>query len=107
MGISDVLRSLAESKNLTQKQIAADIGVPASTVGGYFQGTSEPDLEMVRRLARYFGCSTDFLLGEKTAQAQSYKEDFLIHIFRSMSGSQQDLFIELGKTMANFSSRQE
>lgn len=105
MRFSDILRSLAENRNLTQKQIAADIGVPASTIGGYFQGTSEPDLEMVKRLAQYFGCSVDFLVGNKTPQAKSYKEDVLIHIFRSMSESQQDLYVELGKTVAKFDSK--
>lgn len=102
MGFSDILRSLAEQRKLTQKQIAADIGVPASTIGGYFQGTSEPDLEMVKRLAQYFNCSTDFLIGNKSVQAQSYKEDVLIHVFRSIPETQQDLYIALGKTMSGF-----
>lgn len=102
MGFSDILRSLAEQRKLTQKQIAADIGVPASTIGGYFQGTSEPDLEMVKRLAQYFNCSTDFLIGNKSLQAQSYKEDVLIHVFRSIPETQQDLYIALGKTMSGF-----
>lgn len=107
MRFSDVLRGLAESRNLTQKQIAADIGVPASTIGGYFQGTSEPDLEMVKRLARYFNCSVDFLTGNKTAQAESFREDILIHIFRTMSETQQELYLELGKTVAKFESGQK
>lgn len=105
MRFSDMLRSMAEQGNLTQKQIAADIGVPASTIGGYFQGTSEPDLEMVKKLARYFHCSVDYLLGNKSQQAHSFKEDTLIHIFRSMTDDQQDLYMELGKTISAFRSK--
>ena len=107
MRFSDILRSLAEDRNLTQKQLAADIGVPASTIGGYFQGTSEPDLEMVKRLAHYFGCSVDYLLGNKSKQAHSFKEDTLIHVFRSMSEDKQDLYVQLGKTIANFEPEQK
>lgn len=102
MEISDILRSLAESRNLTQKRIASDVGVPTSTIGGYFQGTSEPDLEMVKRLAQYFNCTTDYLLGNKDPHTFSFKEDTLIHIFRSMPADQQDLFIELGITISKF-----
>lgn len=102
MRFSDLLRELAESKNLTQKQLAADLGIPASTIGGYFQGTSEPDLETVKRLATHFGCSVDYLVGHKSPQGQSFKEDTLLYVFRSMTASQQDLYIALGKTMAEF-----
>ena len=102
MRFPEILHSLAESKNLTQKQIAADIGVPASTIGGYFQGTSEPDLDMVKSLAAYFGCTTDYLLGDKSAQTLSLQEDTLLHIFRSMTDEQQELYVELGKTISNW-----
>lgn len=102
MRFSDILRSLAEDRNLTQKQLAADLGIPASTVGGYFQGTSEPDLEMVKRLAVYFNCTVDYLLGKKSQQAISIQEDTLLHVFRNMDSNQQNLYIALGKTLSEF-----
>ena len=104
MKFSDLLHELAESKNLTQKQLAADLGIPASTVGGYFQGTSEPDIETVKRIAAYFNCTVDYLVGYKSQHSKSFKEDTLCHIFRCMSPQQQDLYIEIGKTMAKFDS---
>ena len=99
MGFSDVLRSLAENKGITQKKLAGDIGVPVSTIGGYFQGTSEPDLEMIKRLANYFECSVDLLAGNISAPSQSLDEEMLLHIYRSMSKDRQQLYLELGKTM--------
>lgn len=102
MRFSDMLRELAETRNLTQKKIAADLGIPASTVGGYFQGTSEPDLEMVTRLAAYFNCTVDYLLGNKSPQTSSFKEDKLIYLFRNMDAKQQDLYLALGTTIASF-----
>ncbi|MBR2310684.1 MAG: helix-turn-helix transcriptional regulator [Oscillospiraceae bacterium] len=105
MTFSDLLHELAEYKDITQKQLAADLGIPASTIGGYFQGTSEPDLETVKRLAAYFGCSVDYLVGYPSSQGQSFQEDTLLYVFRNMSSTQQKLFIALGKTMSEFKNK--
>lgn len=105
MKFSEVLRNLAEDRNLTQKRLAADLGIPVSTIGGYFQGTSEPDLETVKRLAGYFGCSVDYLLGNKSQQTITFKEDTLLRLFRSMDDNQQTLFVELGKTIINITQK--
>lgn len=100
MGISNILRQLLEERNLTQKQLAADLRIPPSTIGGYFQGTSEPDLDTVCSLADYFGCSTDYLLSHKSPKHASLKEDRLVQIFRSMNPGQQDLAVDLCATIS-------
>lgn len=100
MGISNILRQLLEERNLTQKQIASDLGIPPSTIDGYFQGTSEPDLDTVCSLASYFNCSTDYLLSHKSPKHASIKEDRLVQIFRSMNPDQQDLVIDLCTTIS-------
>ena len=97
---SDILRSLAENKGITQKKLAADIGVPVSTIGGYFQGTSEPDLEMIKRLANYFNCSVDLMAENRTACSQSFDEEMLLHIYRTLPDHLKPLFLEIGKTMS-------
>ena len=99
MKFSEILRALAEQRNLTQKQIAAELGIPASTIGGYFQGTSEPDLEMIKRIAEYFQCSLDLLAGHNSAPSGSHREEMLLHLFRSMDAQQQTLWTEIGKTI--------
>lgn len=99
MRYSEVLRAMAEAKNLTQKRIATDLGIPPSTIGGYFQGTSEPDLETIKRLAIYFDCSIDLLAGNAFSSKYTQDEELLLFIFRSMNPSQQKLFSEIGKTI--------
>jgi len=99
MRFSDILRALAEEKGLTQKKIAADLGIPASTIGGYFQGTSEPDLETVKSIAKYFNCSVDMLIGHTFEHTLSLQEELLLHLYRCMTGQQRTLFMELGKTV--------
>lgn len=87
---------------MTQKQLASELGIPASTLGGYFQGTSEPDLETVKIIANFFNCTVDFLLGNKSKDVRSLSEDELLNLFRQMNGTQQSMFIDLGKTILKY-----
>ena len=65
MTFSDKLRMLIEDSNLTQKRVAIELHIPVSTLGGYVQGTSEPDFETLKLIATFFGVTTDYLLGRK------------------------------------------
>lgn len=66
-------------------------------MGGYVQGSSEPDFETLKRLANYFDVSTDYLLNIYTEKSNNFLEDELLRVFRSMTEEQQRLFIEQGK----------
>lgn len=97
MNFSDKLRCLIEEQNLTQKKVANDLNIAPSTMGGYVQGSSEPDFETLKRLARYFDVSTDYLLNVQSNNCNNLVEDELLRVFRSMTAEQQHLFIEQGK----------
>ena len=47
------LRNLIEEKNLTQKQVAKELNIAPSTMGGYVQGKSEPDFDTLKKIAKY------------------------------------------------------
>ena len=53
MPFCDTLRNLIDERGLTQKQLAQDLEIPVSTLGGYVQGTSEPDFETLKLLDVY------------------------------------------------------
>ena len=57
------LKELRKDSNLTQKQLAAGLGVGQSTIANYEQSIRFPDEEMLHRVADYFSISLDFLLG--------------------------------------------
>lgn len=105
MNFHEVLKELIFERNLTQKQIAHDLKIPASTLGGYVQGTSEPDFEMLKTLAHYFDTTTDFLLGFKSKNANSFKEESLLRIFRTLSEEQQDLYLAQGQAFIKINSK--
>ena len=53
---------LRANNQWSQAELARRIGVSASAVGMYEQGRREPPLDLVVRLAREFGVTTDYLL---------------------------------------------
>lgn len=57
------LRTLRKQKNLTQKQLAVMIGVKNSIISFYEVGDRFPSPEMLIKLSRVLGVTTDFLLG--------------------------------------------
>lgn len=97
MKFSDKLRMLIEERNLTQKQIAQDLNIAPSTMGGYVQGMSQPDFETLKRLAEYFDVSSDYLLDIPEQKTNNFLEDELLRVFRYMTSEQKSLFIEQGK----------
>lgn len=66
-------------------------------MGGYVQGSSEPDFATLKRLAVYFEVTTDYLLNMRTNKTNNFTEDELLRVFRSMTAEQQGLYIEQGK----------
>ena len=94
MRFGDKLRVLLEERNMTQKELAAQLNIAASTMGSYVQNAREPDFDTLKAIAAYFGVSTDYLLGNPTGKADSALENELLRIFRSLSPEQQEVCLE-------------
>ena len=56
-------RELMENTQTTQEDIAQLIGKTRQAVSHYMNGNSDPNLETLITLAKYFSVTTDFLLG--------------------------------------------
>jgi len=97
LDFGEKLRALIEERYMTQKQVALNLNIAPSTMGGYVQGSSEPDFETLKILAKYFDVSSDYLLDIHTNKTASHAEEEMLRIFRSMTEEQQKLHIEQGK----------
>lgn len=60
------LKILRQNNNLTQRELAEKVKIPKTNIGHYEVGITEPSLENLIKLADYFGCSVDYLLGHET-----------------------------------------
>lgn len=57
------LRYLREKKGLSQSEFAAAVGISQQSVYKYENQTTEPDIEILTKIAGYFNTSVDFLVG--------------------------------------------
>ena len=61
--IADKIKSLRESNNMTQADLARRLGITRSSVNAWEKGISVPSTQYVVELANIFRVSTDYLLG--------------------------------------------
>lgn len=57
------IKELREEKNLSQEQVAKEIGINFRTIGNYECGRREPSIDIIEKLCIYFGVSAGYLLG--------------------------------------------
>lgn len=61
--IADRIKSIREQKNMTQAELAKQLGITRSSVNAWELGISIPSTQYVVELASIFRVSTDYLLG--------------------------------------------
>ena len=73
--IAEKLVVLRTSKGVTQEDVAQSLSISNKTVSKWENGASTPDLPMVVELAKYYGVTTDTLLGLSEDRKQSTEEE--------------------------------
>lgn len=58
------IRDLREDRDLRQIDVANATGIDQKTLSNYETGKTNPDSFAIIALARFFGVTTDYLLGE-------------------------------------------
>lgn len=72
------LSILLEEKNITQRELAEKINVTEVTISRYLSGERSPRIEIVSKIAEFFGVSIDSLLGkEETASIDTNDEKLM------------------------------
>ena len=66
MNFGSTLSQLRKAKNVTQEEMAAELGVTAAAVSKWENNYTLPDILMLCALADYFDVTTDELLGRKS-----------------------------------------
>lgn len=84
------LKALRENAGLSQRELAAKLGVAPSTIGMWESGQREPDFGTLLQLAEFFNVSVDCLIGankhslplteQKDIQSETEMEDILSHL---------------------------
>ena len=56
------LRMVRRQRKLNQLKVAMDLNISREALSHYENGKRSPDIQMLRKLSRYFGVSIDFLV---------------------------------------------
>lgn len=64
--LTETLLDLISDSGLTLKETAERIGIPATCLTDYLLEKHQPAVESIIKIADYYNCSVDFLLGRET-----------------------------------------
>ena len=69
----DRLKKLRIEKNLSQDELGKICGVAKNTVSYWETNNTEPSIQIIIKLAQFFGVSTDYLLGIDSNKKEKLK----------------------------------
>lgn len=75
--MGQIIRRLRKERNLTQEELAEQLGVTFQAVSKWENDTGMPDISQVVPLANVFGVSTDVLFGMDSSDADADVEEFI------------------------------
>ena len=79
----DKIKTLRQSYNLSQVQLAKELKVSKQTVSNWENNNILPSIEMLISIAKYFSVSTDFLLeldGRRYIEVTGLSGEQLAHV---------------------------
>lgn len=108
MTTTERIFSLLKERGITQFTFSKDIGLSSGNISDWKSGRSAPKVEAVKRIAEYFGVSSDYLLGlsenkQPAAMAGdglSEAERSLIELYRLLTPEQKDMVDQVARTAA-------
>ena len=56
------LKKIRKIKNLNQLKVAMDLNISREALSHYENGKRSPDIQMLRKLSKYFNVSIDYLI---------------------------------------------
>jgi transcriptional regulator with XRE-family HTH domain len=98
MGLKERLEDLMVEHELSRNQLAAGSGVPYTTIVGFWEkGDENVKLSTLRRLASFFRCTLDDLVGETVMPVVVDQEDEkeLIRLYRHAKPRRKSLAVEI------------
>ena len=63
MTLQDRLKNLIRSRKTTITALARNLGITRQAVAQYLDGTGKPNSDKLAKISKYFGVSSDYLLG--------------------------------------------
>lgn len=72
--VNQMIKRLRLEKNLNQEQLAEQLHVTRQAVSNWENGKTQPDIEMLMKIAEFFGVSVEYLIYGKEPATDSGEE---------------------------------
>jgi transcriptional regulator with XRE-family HTH domain len=90
--LNNKIKELREQQNLKQEELAEKLNLTRRRISTYERNESEPDIQTLKDIAKYFNISTDWLLelsDIKNRENLSVEEQQLINNFRELKENEK------------------
>ena len=94
--LADMILRQRKNRNMTQEELAADLGVTAQAVSNWERG-GYPDITMLPTIANYFEITIDELLGNDEAAKKEDIDYFIRMIREELPNDDMETRVKLGK----------
>lgn len=101
--LGERIKTMRESRGMTQVQLAAEMGVSRSAIGMYERDEREPDLDTIEALADIFNVPMSALTDRNENKPDLVAEpkiSELRHLFSLLPDAEQDQILDLVRTLA-------
>jgi transcriptional regulator with XRE-family HTH domain len=84
------LKQLREEKELSQQELAKLFCLSQSTIAYYELDKKQPSQKTLQRLAEFFGCTVDYILGRTDIRNPDQPDEDIIAFLRAVEGLTED-----------------
>lgn len=109
--IGDKIKALRKEKGITIAEAAKTFSVAPRTYSSYEAEEREPNIEMINKLADFYGVTTDYLLGREPApdplagiHFKTVDSDEFVRLYSELPEQVKQIFVD---TMAKLAQAQE
>ena len=71
------IRELRKCRGISQSELGEAIGLNHSTIAKYELGSRSVNIDTIRKMCDYFGCSMDYLMGQPEKAASDDDENII------------------------------
>ena len=75
MTLGEKIKKLRREKDLTQKELADELNVAFQTVSKWENDENEPDIQTLKSLSKFFGCSVNYLISDEEVEEEKKEKE--------------------------------
>lgn len=97
--LKDKLLKLREDIDISQTEIGKRLGMARTTYAGYENGSREPDIETLKKIASFHNVSVEFLIDDDTTDKITSEVEKLAEDILELKDEDQQYILDLIKRL--------